>query len=97
VKPAKTAKPAKPVKPVKPVKAVEERKEPDRFSLDDSRLVRSRLVWRAFLFLSLVALGAGIIFAGNGRGVDAVLWFVIAAGWFAFSMGLWRKHTKLYD
>ncbi len=85
------------VKPVKPAKEPKGPKEPDRFSLDDSRLVRSKMIWRAFFVLSLIALGAGIIFAGNGRGVDAILWVVIAVGWFAFAMGLWRKHNKLYD
>jgi hypothetical protein len=92
-----TVKPVKPAKSTKPAKAVEQPTEPDRFSLDDSRLVRSRMVWRVFVFLSLVALGAGIIFAGNGHAVDAVLWIVIAVGWFGFAMGLWRKHTKLYE
>jgi hypothetical protein len=85
-------------RPPATVKAVKEPKEePQRYSIDDSRLVKSRMVWRVFLFLSLVALGAGIIFAGNGRTMDAVLWLIIAVGWFGFAMGLWRKHTKLYE
>jgi hypothetical protein len=69
--------------------------EKDNFSLDDSRFVRSAWVWRLFFLLSLVALGAAFIFIGNGKTLDAVLWVIIAAGWFAFAMGLWRKHTKL--
>jgi hypothetical protein len=67
----------------------------DRFSLDDSRFVRSVWVWRAFLLLAVLAVGVAIIFAGNGLAVDAVLWLVIAAGWFAFAMGLWHRHNKL--
>ena len=49
--------------------------------------VRSPWVWRAFFVLSLVALGVGIIFAGNGKTSLAILWVVIAVGWFAFAMG----------
>jgi hypothetical protein len=70
-------------------------KDDNGFSLDDSLLVRSSWVWRSFLLLALVAFGAAIIFAGNGLTVDAVLWVVIGLGWLAFSMGLWRRHTKL--
>lgn len=44
--------------------------------------------------LSLVAIGVAIILAGNGAGTLAILWLVIAAGWFATSMWLWRKHVR---
>lgn len=70
-------------------------KDDDHFSLEDSRLVRSVWIWRAFFVLSLVAVGVAIIFFGNGKTVPAILWLVIAAGWFAFAMGLWRKHSDL--
>jgi len=67
----------------------------DQFSLEDSRFVRSVWVWRSFLMLSMVALGTAIIFAGNGLTTDAILWVVIAVGWGAFAIGLWRKHAQL--
>jgi hypothetical protein len=70
-------------------------KDDNRFSLEESRFVRSAWVWRAFLLLSLMAIGVAIIFAGNGKTLDAVLWVVIAVGWGAFAIGLWRKHTLL--
>ena len=66
-----------------------------RFSMDDSKFVRSVWVWRTFLGLAMVALGVAIIFAGNGKGTIAILWVVIAVGWAAFAMGLWRRHMKL--
>jgi hypothetical protein len=67
----------------------------DRYSVQDSRSVRSVWVWRGFLFMSLVAVGVVIIFATNGKTTLAVLWGVIAAGWFGISMWLWRQHNKL--
>lgn len=70
-------------------------KDDDRFSLEDSRFVRTVWVWRAFFLLSLVAVGVAIIFFGNHESLDGILWLVIAAGWFAFAMGLWRKHAQL--
>jgi hypothetical protein len=45
--------------------------------------------------LSLVAVGIVIILAGNGKTGFAVAWGVIAAGWFATAMWLWRQHTKV--
>jgi hypothetical protein len=69
-------------------------KDDSRFSLEESRFVRSAWVWRLFLMLSLVAIGAAIIFAGNGLTMDAILWGVIAVGWMAFAVGLWRKHAQ---
>jgi hypothetical protein len=70
-------------------------KDDKDFSLEDSRFVRSVWVWRAFLLLSLVGVGVAIIFATNGKTTDAILWLVIAGGWFLFAMGLWHKHNKL--
>jgi hypothetical protein len=70
-------------------------KDDKDFSLEDSRFVRSVWVWRTFLLLSMVGLGVAIILLGNGKTTDAILWLVIAGGWFAFAMGLWRKHNRL--
>ena len=66
----------------------------DRYSVEDSRSVRSVWVWRGFLMMSLVALGVVIILAGNGKTGYAIAWGVIAAGWFAVSMWLWRQHAR---
>jgi hypothetical protein len=52
-------------------------------------------VWRAFLFLSLVALGLCVSFAAGGRQFYAISWGMIAAGWFGISMFLWRAHVRL--
>ena len=66
----------------------------DRYSVEDSRSVRSPWVWRAFLLMTCLAVGIVIILAGNGKTTYAALWGVIAAGWFAISMWLWRQHTR---
>jgi hypothetical protein len=66
----------------------------DRYSVQDSRSVRSPWVWRAFLMMSFLALGIVILLASSGKSTFAVLWGVIAAGWFALSMWLWRQHTR---
>jgi hypothetical protein len=52
-------------------------------------------VWRAFFLMSLVAVGILIIMATNGKTTYAALWGVIAAGWFATSMFLWKKHNDM--
>jgi hypothetical protein len=67
----------------------------DKWSPQESRSVRSPWGWRAFLLMSLVFLGVAIILAGNGAGTFAILWVVIAIGWFAASMWLWRQHSRL--
>lgn len=67
----------------------------DRYSVQDSRSVRSVWVWRGFLLMSLVAIGIVVIFATNGRTGLAAAWGVIAAGWFAIAMWLWHQHNKL--
>jgi len=69
----------------------------DGWQLEDSRSIRSVWIWRAFLLLSLVAVGIVIIFATNGKTAYAAAWGVIAFGWFAISMWLWRKHSSLSD
>jgi hypothetical protein len=66
----------------------------DRYSVPDSRSVRSVWVWRAFFMMSLVAIGVAIILLGNGATGFAIAWAVIACGWFAISMWLWRQHTR---
>ena len=68
----------------------------DRWRVEDSQSVRSVWVWRAFLVMSLVAVGIAIIFATNGRSSLAIAWGIIAAGWFVVSMWLWRQHDKYH-
>lgn len=67
----------------------------DRWSPQDSWTVRSGWGWRAFLLMALIFLGTAIILAGNHAGTLAVLWVVIAVGWFTAAMWLWRQHSKL--
>lgn len=62
---------------------------------DGSGSAQSVWVWRAFLFLSLIALGLSVSFAAGGRVFYAVAWAVITAGWFGISMFLWRQHLRL--
>jgi hypothetical protein len=61
---------------------------------DGSRSVQSVWVWRGFFFMSLIAVGLVISFASEGLRFYAVAWAVIALGWFAVSMWLWRKHVR---
>lgn len=67
----------------------------DRYSVGDSRSVRSPWVWRAFLVMSLVAFGVVIILLGNHKTGLAIAWAVIGCGWLAVSMFLWRQHSRL--
>jgi hypothetical protein len=46
--------------------------------------------------MALLAIGAAIVFLTNHLNTLAVLWLVIAAGWFVTSMWVWRRHAKLY-
>jgi hypothetical protein len=69
----------------------------ERWEIRRSAQVRSVWVWRGFLLMSLVAAGIALILAGNGADTFAILWGVIAAGWFVIAMGLWRMHTKISD
>lgn len=46
------------------------------------------------MLMSLVAIGIALILAGNGYGTFAILWGVIALGWFGVSMWLWRMHIR---
>jgi hypothetical protein len=69
--------------------------KPRRISLPDgSRSVQSPFVWRMFVFMSLIALGLCITLASAGQDRYAGAWAVIAAGWFAVGMWLWRKHVR---
>jgi Na+/proline symporter len=61
---------------------------------DGSKSVQSVWVWRGFFFMSLIALGLAISFHEQGLGFYEVTWGVIAVGWFALSMWLWRKHVR---
>jgi hypothetical protein len=61
---------------------------------DGSRSVQSVWVWRGFFFMSLIAVGLVIDFAGQGLTLYAALWAIIAVGWFSISMWLWRKHVR---
>ena len=67
---------------------------PEKWQLDDSRQVRTGWAWRGLLAMSLVAVGVAIIMAGNHHDTFALIWLVIGAGWFGFSMLLWRKHSR---
>ncbi len=67
----------------------------DRWDVRRSRSVRSAWGWRGFFLLSLLAAGVVIVLAGDGYGRYAIAWTVIAAGWFAVSMWLWREHARL--
>jgi hypothetical protein len=64
---------------------------------DGSRSVRSPWVWRGMLMMSLIAVGLALGLLGQGRGLYAALWGVIAAGWFGISMWLWRQHVREDD
>lgn len=83
----KKGSPAASAKAAKPARS-------ERWDLDDSRTVRSGWIWRGFLVLSLFAVGVALILNGNHHSDLAVVWLVIAAGWFGFSMFLWRRHTR---
>jgi hypothetical protein len=60
---------------------------------DGSRSVQSPWVWRGFLFMSLIAIGLCLTLVSAGDRLYATAWGVIAAGWFALSMWLWRRHV----
>jgi hypothetical protein len=66
----------------------------EKWEFRESRSVKSAWVWRAFFMLSLVAIGIVFIMIGNHHTTLAAFWGVIAAGWFATSMWLWRQHSR---
>jgi hypothetical protein len=65
-----------------------------RYDVGESWSVRSGWGWRALFMMSLIAIGLAIALAAGGNGSFAILWLVIAAGWFVTSMWVWRKHTR---
>ena len=69
----------------------------ERWKVEESRSVRSVWVWRGFLLMSLIAVGFTILLASNGDTSFAIMWGVIAAGWFAISMWLWRMHSNMEE
>jgi hypothetical protein len=84
-----------PPKGAQPKAPKESRPEKSKeWNVQESRSVRNPWVWRGILMLALLAVGVAITLAGNHDGTLAVLWLVIAAGWFATSMWLWRQHTR---
>lgn len=64
---------------------------------DGTRSVQSVWVWRGLFFMSLIAAGLALSFASTGLTFYAGAWSFIAAGWFAISMWLWRKHVQYDD
>lgn len=66
----------------------------DRRSVQEPRSVRSAWIWRGFLLMSMTAAGIAIITADSNLHSFAILWGVIAAGWFAIAMWLWRMHRR---
>jgi hypothetical protein len=56
--------------------------------------VRTGWIWRGFLVLTLLAVGVAIIMEANHKATLAILWVVIAGGWFATAMWLWRLHSR---
>ncbi len=69
----------------------------ERWTVEESRSVRSVWVWRGFLIMSLIAVGFTILLASNGATGFAAVWGIIAAGWFAISMWLWRMHSNMEE
>jgi hypothetical protein len=63
---------------------------------DGSRSAQSPWVWRAFFFMSLIALGLSLSLVLGGYGFFAACWAIIAVGWFGISMWLWRRNV-LYE
>jgi hypothetical protein len=64
---------------------------------DGSRSARSPWVWRGLFMMALVALGICLTLAAGGHLLVAACWAVIAAGWFGFSMWLWRQNVRYMD
>lgn len=83
---AKRRKGAPPAKSTRP--------QSKEWAASESRSVRSGWVWRGFLMLTMLAVGVAIIMASNHHATLAILWVVIAVGWLATSMWLWRQHTR---
>ena len=65
-----------------------------RYDVSQSRSVQTPWVWRGMLMMSMLAVGVALVMLGNGLSTLAALWGVIAVGWFAISMWLWKKHRN---
>ncbi|HWE56367.1 MAG TPA: hypothetical protein VG435_12705 [Acidimicrobiales bacterium] len=70
---------------------------PEKWEIDQSRIVKSPWGWRAVFIMALLEIGVALIMSGNHHATLAVFWLVISAGWVAGSIGLWRKHRKYMD
>jgi hypothetical protein len=80
------------------INASTEPSEGKKFHLPDgTRSDQSPWVWRGLFFMSLVALGLCLTVLTGHHYTFAILWGIIAAGWFTFSMYLWRRHTNYMD
>lgn len=66
----------------------------ERWQVRDSKSVRSGWIWRGFLMLALLAVGVAIIMVANHHSSLGIAWGVIAVGWLAISMWLWRMHGR---
>ena len=66
----------------------------EKWDVQESRSVRNPWAWRGYFMVSLMFIGVAIILNGNHHQTFAILWVVIAAGWFAASMWLWRQHSR---
>ena len=66
----------------------------EKWEVQESRSVQNPWAWRGVLLIALMFLGVAIILNGNHHQTFAILWVVIAAGWFAASMWLWRQHSR---
>jgi hypothetical protein len=64
---------------------------------DGTRSVQSPWVWRGLFFMSLIALGLCLVLIAGDHTVFAACWAVVAAGWFAISMWLWRQNVRYMD
>lgn len=84
----------KPTGRVTPRKGAAQPAKTEKWQVSESRSVRTGWVWRGFLLLTLMAVGVAIIMEANHHGTLAILWLVIAAGWFVTSMWLWRQHSR---
>ena len=66
----------------------------EKWDIQESRSVRNPWGWRAYFMVSLMFVGVALILNGNHHQTFAILWLVIAVGWFAASMWLWRQHSR---
>jgi hypothetical protein len=68
---------------------------PRHFRLESSAAVTSPWAWRAFFMMALVMVGFCINFGVQDYSDFIVgAWSLITAAWLAFSMYLWRQHTR---